>query len=605
MCVKLSSIRSCAQILFLLLLLFCADTLRGQEGYERSKIDSLIAAANGKPDSVYIRNAFAIADLYMSMDHYDSAQLWLNTIHERVSYRQPSLFSYFLTTRQAEVYYYNNLQQLGMQEANRALRIAELLKDNILLADAYNFEGLFYTNMGKLDEAVKSFKKGIAICKQPPYPGNYIELSAPHHLYGNLSEAFEKDHQYDSAIYFGKLSMAKAGEIKALRGVASAAMGLGTSFLNKRNADSAAFYFEKARDVSIESKDFDLELNTYSGLALSAAHYDAKIAVLDLLEQGTVLLNKHQQLNSFYALLFLEQAAKLYKEYGMYEELAKALERKSAIETATNLKNNEQYRTILMTGVKNETRILNLEVEEAKQDKLLATTRLYLVVLGVLLLATGFIAYRYYARQKLKLADLRNKISQDLHDEVGATLSGIALYSYIAKQQNLQQNGEQVIQSLDIIDKNATDMVKKLSDIVWAVNPVHDSLDAMMHRLEEYAVEHAAAKSIQMHIGRQEYMKQVKLSMEQRKNIYLIAKEAINNAVKYSASTNITVDVAVQNKELVMDIRDDGGGFDVASVHKGNGLVNMQQRAKEIHAVLDIESIEKGTSIRFRCKITQ
>ncbi len=556
-------------------------------------------------DKEFIVHAFKIADEYMNTDHYDSAQLWLNKIHEKESYLKPSLFSYFLTTRQAEVYYYNNLQQLGMQEAQRAVKIAKVLNDSILLTDAYNFCGLFYTNTGHINEAIVYFKKGIAICSQPPYPKGYLELSNPHHLYGNLAEAYEKVNEQDSSIFYGKLSLLKAKEIHHQRGAISALLSLGSSYLKKQLADSAAVFFAIAREESVDSKDFDLKLIAYAGLAACASNENKNDQAMALLDKGFLILDEHPQLNSFYQLLFLEQAVALYEKHKSYQQLAISLQRKSQIQTATNIKNNDQYRNILMTGLKNETRILNLEIERAKHERVLATTRFYVVALVILLMIAGFIAYRYYSLQRLKLANLRNKISQDLHDEVGATLSGIALYSYIAKQQYEKNEAESVTQSLDIIDKNATDMVKKLSDIVWAVDPVHDSLDALLQRLEEYAIEMASVKGIEVSVEKDEQVQNLKLSMEQRKNIYLIIKEAVNNAIKYSECKQLTITTELHGKVIAFEISDDGIGFDESKTQKGNGLQNMQSRAKELNGRVDIDSTQNtGTTIKVICSIS-
>ena len=573
--------------------------------FTRLNAQTTDAVLSGETDSLFILNAFRIADDYMSTAQYDSAQVWLNKIHERVSYLQPSVFSYFLTARQAEVYYYNNLQQLGMQEAVRAVTIAETLNDSILRSDAYNFRGLFYTNTGRLKEAILYFKKGIAISSQPPYPTQYLEMSNPHHLYGNLAEAFEKGNEQDSAIYYGKISLSKAREIHHKRGTASALLSLGSSFLKKVQADSAAVFFESARMEAVADKDFDLKLTAYGGLACCASLNNKNDEAIAFLEKGFEILNDQPQLNSYYQLLFLEQAVALYKKHKLYEQLASSLQRTAEIQTATNSKNNDQYRSVLMTGLKNETRILNLEIERAKHGRVLATTRLYVVGLIILVMIAGFITYRYYSLQRLKMAHLRNKISQDLHDEVGATLSGIALYSYIAKEQNVKQEASAVTQSLDIIDKNATDMVKKLSDIVWAVNPEHDSLDALLYRLEDYAIEMGFAKGIEVRIVKEEKLQGLKLSMEQRKNIYLIIKEAVNNAIKYSECKHLRITVALNDKHLVIDVSDDGIGFSKSSSLKGNGLRNMQSRATDLHGKVNIESTPgNGTTINVICSIS-
>lgn len=549
-------------------------------------------------DSLFILHAFKIADAYMNTAHYDSAQLWLDKIHERVSYLQPSLFSYFLTSRQAEVYYYNNLQQLGMQEAQRALSISEILNDSVLRTDAYNFCGLFYTNTGRYQEAILYFKKGILFSKQPPFPSRYLDVTNPHHLYGNLAETYEKLNQHDSAIFYGRTSLSKAREIHHKRGTISALLSLGSSFLKKKQADTATTFFESARIEAEFTKDFDLKLISYSGLAGSASLKKQNDQAIGFLENGFKILNEHPQLNSFYQLLFLQQTAVFYKQHNLYEQLANSLERTSKIQTATNKKNNDQYRSELKRGLKNETKILNLEIEKAEHGRVLATTRLYIVGLIILVMIAGFIAYRYYTLQRLKMANLRNKISQDLHDEVGATLSGIALYSYIARQQNEKQEAFAVTQSLNIIDKNATDMVKKLSDIVWAVNPVHDSLDGLLQRLEEYTIEMASAKGIEVSFVKEEQVQGLKLSMEQRKNIYLIIKEAVNNAIKYSQCNQLKITTALRNKQIIFNVSDDGIGFIDGSIQKGNGLVNMLSRAKELQAKINIDGKSgSGTDI--------
>jgi two-component system sensor histidine kinase UhpB len=86
--------------------------------------------------------------------------------------------------------------------------------------------------------------------------------------------------------------------------------------------------------------------------------------------------------------------------------------------------------------------------------------------------------------------------------------------------------------------------------------------------------------------------------MEQRKNIYLIFKEALNNAAKYSGASRIEIEVATQNKELVLLIKDEGQGFNINEVKKGNGLDNMMNRATELGAALKIQSaMNEGTTV--------
>lgn len=556
-----------------------------------------------KKDQKNILRAFNNADSYMNSDHYDSAQIWLNKIYLKVSYRKPSLFSYFLTSRQAEVYYYNNLHELGLQEAFKGENIASILKDSILMADACNFIGLFYMNNHKLKEAVKYFKRGLAFSHQPPYPSKYIDLSKPHHIYGNLAEAFEKLHELDSAVYYSLASLNEAKEIHSKRGTATANLNLGNAYFQKNEIDSAKKHFESTRIAALAGNDFDVELNSYSGLAdCAAAHQNQKEALIQL-EMGFSLLKKYPQLNDFYSLMFLETAIKLYKHYNDQTKLIKTLELKNHIQTATYARNNTQIQTLLLTGLKNEKLIFNLELAESKNKQSLANTRTYVLLLILLSIIIAFIAYRYYALQRLRLANLRSKISQDLHDEVGATLSGIAMYSYITKEQIKNEEHAAVNKSLDLIKDNAAEMVAKLNDIVWAVNPHQDNLFSLLERLKDFANELTSVKHIQLVFDITESLATLKLSMEQRKNIYLICKEGINNAVKYSDCNKIKINVIHHQKNIQIMIEDDGCGYSMNDVRRGNGLTNMANRATEINAQLNIDSIiGEGTTITLSIK---
>jgi signal transduction histidine kinase len=214
---------------------------------------------------------------------------------------------------------------------------------------------------------------------------------------------------------------------------------------------------------------------------------------------------------------------------------------------------------------------------------------------------------RLLQKEKLKLeverqAELysqRMRISSDLHDEVGATLSGIALYSNLAKTQLTQNLSIKTEQSLTIIEQNSSEMVNKLNDIVWAVNPNYDSVESLMNRLQEYAMQMSTVKNISCHLEIEENIYQIKLPMEYKKNIYLLCKEAINNAIKYSGATDLLVKAEIYHHKLLVVISDNGCGFDEEIVSKGNGLLNMQQRAAEMNAVLKKETfIGKGSSIK-------
>ncbi len=553
----------------------------------------------------FIKHAFNKADVYMDEERYDSAQLWLNKIYIKLSYQKPSYFSYILNSRQAEVYYYNNLHKLGMQHAQKAGVIANILKDSVLIADACNFIGLFYLTNNKLLEAKKYFIKASMYCKQPPYKKNIYLLTNPHHIYANLAETYEKLNQADSSIYYSKLSLKTALAINWLRGIATAYLDLGAAYLLKNNTDSACKYFNYARIQANKSKNFDVELQTYSSLAnCELAKLNFKQAY-KLLDSGVVLLNKQPELNHFYASKFLDEAINICKKYGKKDLLVKTLELKSNIQSTVYNGNNTQIQSLLLMILQNEKRIFGLEITDVKNKQNLTVTKIYVLLLILVAFIIAFIAYRYYALQQLRLANLRTKISQDLHDEIGATLSGIALYSYITQDQIKNKNQIEVTKSLNLIKTNATDMVAKLNDIVWAINPNQDNFNAFIGRLKEFTLQIAPTKNIEVSfLYNPSLFNDLKLPMQHRKNIYLICKEAINNAVKYSKASLLNIHIKVTENNLTIEIKDNGIGFSPNLVKKGNGLINMAIRAKEVNADFSIDGATGiGTKIYLTCKI--
>lgn len=227
-------------------------------------------------------------------------------------------------------------------------------------------------------------------------------------------------------------------------------------------------------------------------------------------------------------------------------------------------------------------------------------------VLAVVLIS-GIIYSVFHDRinQLKKIIALRTNISRDLHDEVGATLSGISMYSHLTKEQVKNNQFTEIERSLNIIQQSAGDMVEKLSDIVWAINPAHDSLKNLIQKIEEYATDMAVVKKIKVNSVMPAHISEIKIPVHIRQNIYLLFKEALNNAVKYSNASLIEFGVISADHYIKFWVVDNGKGFDPAAIRKGNGLVNMQKRAEEIGAILLVSPAEGGgTVISLRHKIT-
>ncbi len=235
----------------------------------------------------------------------------------------------------------------------------------------------------------------------------------------------------------------------------------------------------------------------------------------------------------------------------------------------------------------------------------------FFVLCGALLAGVVYGIYRYRINELLKLQAIRNKIAQDLHDNVGSTLSSVAVYSQVAQIQSDGGNREMLNEVLGKISTTSNDMISEMNDIVWAINPRNDSMEKILQRMESFARPLVAARNIRFDFSSDKAILSLNLDMEKRKNFYLIFKEAVNNAVKYSGAAAIRIVIRTQGGKLYMEVNDDGVGFNVnhetngqTTSLSGNGLRNMQVRAAEMKGTLDIVShAGKGSSIRLVCPI--
>jgi len=218
----------------------------------------------------------------------------------------------------------------------------------------------------------------------------------------------------------------------------------------------------------------------------------------------------------------------------------------------------------------------------------------------ILALTAGFIHFtinRYKLQKALELERLRTRIATDLHDDIGATLSSISIYSEALKGQ-LKEDQPYLLNVLDKMGENSREMVNSMSDIVWAINPGNDNGEKMISRMENYATNLCAVRNIQFHFCEDEKVNSISFPLEQRKNIYLIFKETVNNAVKYAEAKNIWVSLQLNGKKLTLTIKDDGNGFDESTIKLGNGLNNIKLRASELKAELNLISAEnEGTTV--------
>ena len=194
----------------------------------------------------------------------------------------------------------------------------------------------------------------------------------------------------------------------------------------------------------------------------------------------------------------------------------------------------------------------------------------------------------------------RNRISTDMHDDLGAELTNIVILSKIAKKTlNLTED-----QNNNIVDKIAVasnDVINKMNEIIWALNPANDTLSNLVSYLHRYSKEYLDLNTIAVDIDIPHDIPDITLKAAYRRNIFLVLKESLHNIVKHAGAkvVHIKIEIEKPQNKFSLSIKDDGKGFSVDErTGTGNGLVNMKKRMTEIKGTINMVSAnDSGTTV--------
>ena len=226
--------------------------------------------------------------------------------------------------------------------------------------------------------------------------------------------------------------------------------------------------------------------------------------------------------------------------------------------------------------------------------------RWWFIALSVLsVCATVYMLYRYRVARLLEVANMRTRIATDLHDDVGANLTRIAILSEVAKQQAGNGGGES--STLSSIARISRESVASMSDIVWAINPGRDTLLDLTRKMRQHAEEVFTTRDIDLRFRAPDAEQGLRLGVDVRRDFLLVFKEAVNNAARHSRCTAVEINFRVEGAWLTLEVADDGVGFDTSAGSDGQGLTSMRERAERLGGTFEVESREGGgTTVKAR-----
>lgn len=506
---------------------------------------------------------------------------------------------------------YARLNQATKREESifKALALFEELKNEMGLSFCYNSLGNIFYEQKDYVKAEQYYQKSLDIrIKRNDKRGMAT-------TFNNLANIAMDTERFARALELQQASLKINEEQKQREEIGKNYVNLGKIYQRMNRFQDALDYFDRGENVFRELgiTRFDSFISAEKGrIYTQQANEDQtrKSLALQKLQESVVQAQASGELISeLHAVTFLKE---FYIQEKNYEEAYKQLIRQH--ELTDSLEGKEvklrisQLETQYEVAQKeNEIALLKAQqqIQEAELDRQQAKETIIGIALISVIIISALLVNRYRVinrtRRQLEIEKMRSNIARDLHDDLGSALSSINIISQIGLT---QQNGN-AGNHFQRIHEQSRRMMESMSDIVWAINPENDTLEKLIIKMREFAAEILEPKGITLHFQIPEQANHIRLNAERRKNLFLIFKEALNNAAKYSEGNEVQVTLTLVNNTLTLLVTDNGTGFDEATIKAGNGLRNMESRAREMQARLQRKSIpEQGTEVLVEIPLT-
>ena len=207
---------------------------------------------------------------------------------------------------------------------------------------------------------------------------------------------------------------------------------------------------------------------------------------------------------------------------------------------------------------------------------------------------------RYRIAHLLAIERLRARIATDLHDDIGTSLSHIAVLTELARRK-IDEPTPVLAEYLAQITRVSQDAAAAMGDVVWAINPQRDSLNDLVQRMRRFAADVLSARDIEVRFTTPDAEGSRKLEPDVRRQLYLVFKEAISNVSRHAQASFVDIDLRIEHENVVLEIADNGKGFDPSEPSSGHGLSSLRGRARRLRGSFSIQSsFGKGTQLSFR-----
>ncbi len=589
-----------------------------------------------KQDTVYVRaiRPYALKLIYedLNFKKADSLANIQKTVSERLKYGRGIYFSYLI---KAIISTNKSQPREALKNFKNCLEVVTYYKLHPSLIEAsLNNIAVAFADLGQRDSAlvyamraIEVQEKNIQIIKLPD--------SGPYKMVGDI---YKFDKKYDLAIEYYLRGLHLAEKFDNVKNVAICENSLGNIYDLKNQPQESIKHYKKALELAESEKYLLLQTDALSNLGRmytqlknypeALKYLNKNLEICKIAESANALSTAYLALGEVYQnqKKYLQAEKFLLEAYKLNDQIEDILDKKTTISALVDFyaktgnyknaynfsvqekqladslasQNSEQLRQDLISKYESDKKEEQIKIlqEEQKNAAFRQKTWILGAILGILLagFAFSYVVNRNRLKQLQASQKLRNQIAADLHDEIGSTLSSISILSeLVAFQQKKEQFNPEIMTQ---VSNDARNVIEKMDEIIWTINPDNDEFYNLETRLKSYAIPMLESKEIDFKFEFSQELESIKIDMGKRRDIYLILKEAINNLVKYSTSKSAYIEGKLIENKLIFKIIDTGIGFDTKEESNRNGQKNMHNRAKKIGADLDIQSeVGKGTKV--------
>ncbi len=487
----------------------------------------------------------------------------------------------------------------------KAASLFEELDDKRGLASTYNNIAIDFKDLKDFQNSIKYHQLSLDI-KMQSGDKRGIAFS-----YSNLGNVYRNMNDFKRALAYLNQSLALRKEMGDKKGISQDLQNIGIVYRHQKKYDSAFKNYMQSLSLKKEIGDAKGEAVIYFNTAQLMLDQEKVKEALDYLDKSETLAIEVKSKDLLADILALRSQAmeqsdnqkealeNLKRSVAINDSLMTVEKSKQIVELQTKYETEKKDKLIIQKN-------LELEKQRSELERKTLLTYVFAISAGALILIAFLLIAFFKQKQKFEkhkaIEQTRTTIANDLHDDIGATLSSINIYSQLAKD-NIENGRGEAASLIEKISTTAKEMMNSMSDVIWSIKPSQNEAENLADRIRNVASELLTPAGISFDLTESNTVRQpISLSHEAKRNIFLIVKESLNNIAKYSKADSVLIELSASGNRLSLHIKDNGSGFileDVRKRDKGNGLKNMKQRTELYSGTFELLTLPgKGTIVK-------